>query len=194
MMALQTIHISIGGYALEQDVLKAALSKFPDFKIIPLDNFSKTEVLIWDINKSQSVEFPVIQPKAFVILLLGDLNFQSLPKNVSGLFSKQESLEALATAIRQVARGEQYISPPLALAYLESQQVQGQEMRDIGLEALSEREQEILDLLADGQSNKSIASRLYLSVRTVEGHLARIYAKLSVHSRTEAMLFAIENR
>jgi len=57
-------------------------------------------------------------------------------------------------------------------------------------EPLSEREREVLTLLARGLSNKAIAQRLYLSVRTVEGHLANIYGKLAVHSRTEAALYA----
>ena len=129
-----------------------------------------------------------------VLFLIGKPDFQSLPQNISGLFSKEESSSSLAAAIRQVARGEQYISPSLALAYLESQQPQGLEKRNSAFETLSDREKEILDLLSQGQSNKTIAARLYLSVRTVEGHLASIYAKLGVHARTEAMLVAIESR
>ncbi len=58
-------------------------------------------------------------------------------------------------------------------------------------EPLSSREQEVLTLLAQGLSNKEIAQRLYLSVRTVEGHLVNVYGKLGVHSRTEAALYAV---
>ena len=56
---------------------------------------------------------------------------------------------------------------------------------------LTDREREVLILLAKGLSNKEVAQRLYLSVRTVEGHLANIYDKLGVHSRTEAALYAV---
>ena len=59
---------------------------------------------------------------------------------------------------------------------------------------MTDREQEILKLLAQGLSNKMIAAKLYLSVRTVEGHLANIYSRLGVHSRTEAMLIAVKIR
>ena len=135
-----------------------------------------------------------MQGTSAVLLIVENPDFALLPQNVNGLFSKEESPGALSTAIRQVARGDQYISPSLALAYLESKKSRKREMQASPLEALSERESEILDLLTEGQSNKTIASSLYLSVRTVEGHLARIYAKLGVHSRTEAMLIAIESR
>jgi DNA-binding NarL/FixJ family response regulator len=49
----------------------------------------------------------------------------------------------------------------------------------------------VLALLAQGLSNKEIAQRLYLSARTVEGHLVNIYGKLDLHSRTEAALYAV---
>jgi DNA-binding NarL/FixJ family response regulator len=58
---------------------------------------------------------------------------------------------------------------------------------------LSDREVEVIGLIGMGLSNKSIADRLYISTRTVEGHLNRIFAKLDVHSRTELMRYAYAN-
>jgi DNA-binding NarL/FixJ family response regulator len=58
---------------------------------------------------------------------------------------------------------------------------------------LTDRERQILALLGEGLSNKAISARLYLSVRTVEGHLTNLYTRLGVHSRTEAALMAIHH-
>ncbi len=103
-----------------------------------------------------------------------------------------ETPEALGAAIRQVARGEQYLSPSLALALLETRETEVPSAA-IDLSTLTEREREMLSLLAGGLSNKTIAARLYLSVRTIEGHFANLYARLGVHSRTEAALIAVQS-
>lgn len=60
-------------------------------------------------------------------------------------------------------------------------------------DALSAREKDVLQLLCQGATNKRIAQSLFISVRTVEGHLASIYAKLGVNSRTEAALIAMRH-
>jgi DNA-binding NarL/FixJ family response regulator len=116
-----------------------------------------------------------------------------VPVDVVGIFAKDETPAALGIAIRQISRGQQYLSPQVALALLR----RPQEMIDsipADLDSLTQREREILMQLSEGLSNKAIAARLYLSVRTVEGHLANLYSKLNVHSRTEAALIAIQLR
>jgi DNA-binding CsgD family transcriptional regulator len=194
-MTRQNVIVSIyGGTQLEIAGISALLSNFPGIHVTPFDKNSPPDVLIWDYEPDYLFNYSDLTARTALFILI-DEPVTDLPSiECTGLFSKNESPEMLAAAIRQVARGEQYISPSLALAYLESQKSLKRETQDSPLEALSEREQEILDLLAQGQSNKSIAGRLYLSIRTVEGHIARIYAKLGVHSRTEAMLVAIESR
>lgn len=193
-MSLQKVSVSIRGKTqLEVAALAALLSNFPGIHITSFDRDSPPDVLVWDFSPDCSFNSKIFPRTALLILVDEPLiDFSTL--ECKGLFSKNESPDMLAAAIRQVARGEQYISPSLALAYLKNQQPPSRGKRASALEALSEREKEILDLLAQGQSSKTIASRLYLSVRTVEGHLACIYAKLGVHSRAEAMLVAIESR
>jgi len=194
-MKQQEITVSLGGgYPLDRAGLANLVESFPGLMVIPFDAKMLPRVLLWIVNNNQPIDLPPVQENTVVMLLLEDFDFQSYPENTSGLFSKEESASALAAAIRQVARGEQYISPSLALAYLKSQQPQSRERPNSIMEALSDREKEVFELLAQGLGNKAIAARLYLSVRTVEGHLASIYAKLGVHSRTEAMLVAIESR
>ena len=138
-------------------------------------------------------ELPPHAPDTAVLLLLDNAENLTLPPGVTGLFAKDETPAALGIAIRQVARGEEYLSPSLALALLR-QQRDTAVSSPANLNALTRRERGILALLGEGLSNKSIAARLYLSVRTVEGHIANLYGKLGVHSRAEAILIAIRQQ
>jgi non-specific serine/threonine protein kinase len=73
------------------------------------------------------------------------------------------------------------LSPALALSLLQHKQSR-ENPPEVELSTLTEREREVLALLADGLSNKAIAARLYLSVRTVDGHLSNLYSRLGVRS------------
>jgi DNA-binding NarL/FixJ family response regulator len=139
---------------------------------------------------------PSVSQETAVLLLVEDSGLDLLPEKVTGLLSRDEPPTALGVASRQVARGEQYLSPSLAIGVLQKSRETSSltESQNSYLESLTNREREILNLLAQGLSNKTIASQLYLSVRTVEGHLANIYSRLGVRSRTEAMLIAIKVR
>ncbi|MFQ5813537.1 MAG: LuxR C-terminal-related transcriptional regulator [Anaerolineae bacterium] len=115
----------------------------------------------------------------------------ALQAGAIGCLSAGITADELAVALRQAARGEMTLSPDLArdlIAHLAQDQppLAGPE------ESLTPREQEVLKLVCDGLSNKEIAQRLLLSVRTVENHLANIYSKLGVRSRTEAAVLALQ--
>lgn len=108
-----------------------------------------------------------------------------------GCLSVEASADDLVRALIAVGRGEIVLAPSIAaraLAALARGEA-GDEPR--AMDALSEREAEVLSLLAEGRTNKDIAEQLFLSVRTVETHLRSIYAKLGVRSRTEAALWAV---
>lgn len=195
-MTHREITVSVaGGRELDRAGLEALLTSLPGLRVVSLEVNPTPQVLVW-IRGTTTNDPSLVVPGAAILLLTEDAEFESLPETITGLFSKDEPPAALSTAIRQVARGEQYLSPSLATAILEKRQARSlltDSERSI-IETLTEREREILNMLAQGLSNKIIATKLYLSVRTVEGHLANIYSRLGVHSRTEAMLIAVKIR
>lgn len=195
-MTHHNITVSVGGgHELDRAALAALIASLPGLHVIPLDQIPSPQVLVWETSTGAD-ELPSVGSDLAILLLTQDAKVDSLPENVLGLLSKDEPPAVLGIAIRQVARGEQYLSPSLATAILENQRAKSllRESQNPTIDNLTEREREILDLLAQGLSNKMIATKLYLSVRTVEGHIANIYSQLGVHSRTEAMLFAVKSR
>lgn len=174
---------------LDMAGLVLIINSLPGLQLVMFDAEPPPHVLVWDARTSDLTDFPTFPPLTSVLLLVTNEEIGDLPRGVAGLFSKSDTPEALGVAIRQVARGEQYISPSLALAILKHKQ-SGTSAQAVDHHNLTEREREILALLGKGLSNKAIANRLYLSVRTVEGHLAKLYPLLGVHSRMEAILIA----
>ena len=89
--------------------------------------------------------------------------------------------------MRLVAAGEEYVSPKLAATML--RELTGKRPQD-PLSELSEREREILSLVAEGLTNREIAERVHLAEKTVKHHMTNILGKLRVRSRVEAALLA----
>ncbi len=187
-----------GGLELDRAGLSALIASLPGLRVVPLQE--NPQVLVWDAHtlkgrlQASAENLPSVSSDAAILLLTEGAGFESLPETVTGLLSRDEPPTALGIAIRQVARGEQYVSPSLAVAILQKRRAESSltGSQKTVIQSLTDREREILELLAQGLSNKAIAARLYLSVRTVEGHLANIYSRLGVHSRTEAMLVAVK--
>lgn len=115
-----------------------------------------------------------------------------LQAGATGCLSRNASAPELALALIAVARGEIVLPPELAIQALTAL-TRGNYDQAQPTESLSERETEVLRLLAQGLSNKDIAQTLFLSVRTVEAHLRNIYSKLVIVSRTEAVLWAVNH-
>jgi len=180
-------------YPLDRAALAALITTLPGLRVTPPESDPPPRVLVWDPGSPRLDVLPPLGPDTALLLVVGAMERVAMPLGVAGLFSKDETPEALGIAIRQVARGDEYLSPTLALALLEATG-SSVPLAAVDPRSLPEREQEILALLAEGLSNKAIAARLYLSVRTVEGHLASLYARLGVHSRTEAALLAVQRR
>ena len=114
-----------------------------------------------------------------------------LEQGALGCIERDASLPELLNAIRQVAAGEASLPQAVVLQLVTHLARQAPSGMGEFPEPLTDREREVLTPLAQGLSNKEIAQRLYISVRTVEGHLASVYGKLGIHSRTEAALYAV---
>jgi two-component system response regulator NreC len=106
-----------------------------------------------------------------------------------GYILKESADTELLAAVRAVSEGNSYLSPEVAGAVLKDYRRQAVNPMD----QLSPREREILQLVAEGMTNKDIAGRLSLSVYTVDGHRTRIMEKLGLHSVGELIRFAVRN-
>ena len=113
----------------------------------------------------------------------------ALRAGVHGYLLKTASSDELVRAIHAVAEGETALSPAVAKKLV--QRASGGARTEDATERLSERELEVLRFAAKGLGNRQIAAELGISDRTVQGHLANIYEKLHVSTRTEAVLAAV---
>lgn len=120
--------------------------------------------------------------------------FQMLKAGAAGYIVKKAAGTELVSAIRAVHAGESFLHPSAAKAvverYLEAREEDEGQRR---LDELSDREKEVLMLLAEGHSNREIAELLSLSVKTITSHRASIMEKLDIHNRTELVRFAIRS-
>jgi DNA-binding NarL/FixJ family response regulator len=117
--------------------------------------------------------------------------FGMLEAGAAGYALKDERLSTLVEAVRAVARGETWLSPRVAAKVTHRAMGRGPGETSI---TLTDREQEVLYLMAQGKENNEIASELFITERTVKFHVGNIYAKLDVTSRTAAVVEAIRRR
>lgn len=120
--------------------------------------------------------------------------FEAIKAGAIGYLLKDSPPEEVIASICSAARGESRLHPAVANRVLqEFQRVQTQHSRAIHLlSELTERETEILKMIAEGKRNKEIADALYVSEKTVKNYMTNILYKLQVNSRTEAALLAIK--
>ncbi len=134
-----------------------------------------------------------LRPSAQVVVLTASaadhVLVAAIEAGASGFVSKTRSLDELTSAVRAAATGEAVISPEMLARLLPRLQRSGRARHN----DLTEREREVLGLLADGLSNAAIAERLFVSVHTVRNHIANLSAKLGAHSKLEALSIAVRD-
>ena len=135
-------------------------------------------------------------PSAKIIMLTvsdeeADL-YEAVKSGASGYLLKDSSIEEVAQAIRVVADGQSLISPSMAIKLIDEFKQMSRPERETGPALrLTERELDVLRLVAQGHSNTEIAARLFISENTVKNHVRNMLEKLQLHSRMEAVMYAV---
>jgi DNA-binding NarL/FixJ family response regulator len=133
-----------------------------------------------------------------LILTTFDLDeyvYSALRAGASGFLLKDTLAADLLSAIRVVARGDAIVAPPVTRRLIERHIGRSGDplpRTEAELGVLTEREREVLELIARGLSNAEIAGRLFLTEGTVKGHVSRILAKLGLRDRVQAVIFSYE--
>ena len=132
-------------------------------------------------------EAAVVAPNTAIVVYTayGDLAIlsEALDAGVRGFVLKEAPLSDLVRALERVVRGEAYIDPVLAGALVNGRADQ--------VASLTQREREVLRMLADGHSNEEIGKRLHISPETVRTHVRKAMAKLDADTRTQAVAIAL---
>jgi len=142
-----------------------------------------------------------VAPSAKIIMLTisdeeADL-YDAIKAGASGYLLKEISIDEVATAIRAVAGGQSLISPSMAsklLTEFASIIKRTDERQQLPAPKLTDRELEVLKLVATGINNRDIAAKLFISENTVKNHVRNILEKLQLHSRMEAVVYAVRER
>jgi DNA-binding NarL/FixJ family response regulator len=116
---------------------------------------------------------------------------EAMRVGASGYLVKDCSTEEIANAIRDVAGGKTALSPQLAASMLEEVRKLEQPAANEEDRIVTKREEEVLQLIANGFSTTEVAEKLFISQKTVKNHLASIYQKLDARDRTQAVLQAV---
>jgi DNA-binding NarL/FixJ family response regulator len=123
--------------------------------------------------------------------------YDAIKAGAMGYLLKEISIEEVAAAIRAVHGGQSLISPSMASKLLNefaSMIKRGDERQQLPAPRLTEREMEVLRLVAKGLNNRDIAKQLFISENTVKNHIRNILEKLQLHSRMEAVVYAVREK
>ena len=161
----------------------------------------RPQVILMDITMPEqngveaTREIVAAMPEVRIVMLTmhadQDLLAQAIRAGASGYLVKDCSTTEIANAVRTAAAGDQTISPKLAASMLDEVRKLDQPGDPEADRVVTRREEEVLQLIADGCSTPEVAERLYISQKTVKNHLASIYQKLDARDRTQAVLRAV---
>jgi len=199
----------VDDHAIVRKGIRALLSEAGGFEVVGEADNGQTAVLLAQETQPDVILMDLLmpgvdgieatrqitsrQPKARILVLTSfaadNKVFPAIKAGALGYLLKDSSPDELVRAIRQVQRGEPSLHPTIARKLL--QEIARPAEREPAPEALTTRELEVVQLIAQGLSNQEIADRISVSESTVRAHVSRILGKLHLASRTQAALYAV---
>lgn len=188
---------------LENDITVVAQAANGD-EAVRLTREHKPDVILMDINMPGSnglqaikeIKDENINSKIIVLTIHEDREYliKTIQMGAEGYVLKDAEPSVLIGAIRSVHQGQFYIQPNMTKELVKEFNrltLHGRERN--GENRLTAREREVLKLIAEGMINKEIATKLYISEKTVKNHVSSIFRKLNVSDRTQAAIYAIKH-
>ena len=155
-----------------------------DIGMPDLNGIDATGQIIREFPQVKVIGLSMHSGKKFVI--------EMLKAGASGYLLKDCALEELTTAIKAVASGKTYLSPSITDVVVENYVRHSQKKESSVFSLLSQREREVLQLMAEGKTTKQVGLKLHISPKTVEGHRLRIMEKLNMDSVAKLTKYAIQ--
>jgi two-component system response regulator NreC len=202
--------VLVDDHAILRSGLRRVLDAEPDIEVVGEAESAERAVFETLASKPDVVVLDVVMPgksgiegmpavllavpgvKVLVLSMQDDPRYvrEAFEVGASGYVLKEAADTEVVGAVRAVAAGERYVHPALGARLVAAE---AEERKRAEADPLSEREREVLRLLALGHTNQEIAKMLYISVRTAETHRAHIMQKLRLSSRAELVRYALEN-
>jgi two-component system, NarL family, response regulator NreC len=180
----------VGEAANGKEAVEQAIRLYPD---VVLMDISMPVLKGFDAVRRIKKARPDIKVLILTVYDDEDLVARCLDAGAAGYVLKDSPPLQLVYAIQAVQLGQQFLSPKVLTGVVRQYISQPADFRG-GYELLSDREREILVLLAEGQSLKDVATKLNLSVKTVDAHKYNLMRKLDLHDRSELIRYAIRKR
>jgi len=199
----------VDDHAIIRRGMRAVLDLVPDIELVgeaengkqamSMDQELTPDVILMDLMMPEMDGITCIReiksrrPEARILVLTNfageDMIFPAIKAGAMGYHLKDSSPEALIDAIRQVNHGVASLHPSIAKKVLD--ELHNPEKKRLSEDPLTQREVEVLRLIAQGYENKDIAEQLFISDATVRTHVSNILGKLHLASRTQAALYAL---
>ncbi|MDD2443835.1 MAG: response regulator transcription factor [Desulfotomaculaceae bacterium] len=174
------------------EAVEMALGINPDIILMDINMPVTNGIEATKIIKSKNPDIKVI---ALTIHDQEEYLFELIKAGVSGYVLKDISPDLLIQAILGVSKGESFIHPSMTTKmFTEFSRLTSLSRQNNNPMGLTKREYDVLRLVANGDSNRSIADKLYISEKTVKNHLTNIFQKLGVEDRTQAAIQAMKNK
>jgi two-component system, NarL family, response regulator LiaR len=185
----------VGEAATGEAALKMVEATAPDVVVMDLNMPGMGGV---EATRRLTAAAPRTRVLVLTIAADGGHVIEALMAGACGYLLKDASVEEIVSGIRAAAAGESLISPPIASKLLtrlraDQQEAAEEAMPEQGRADLSERELEVLKLLAAGKDNSEIAQELFISPKTVKNHISSILAKLQIENRIQAAVYAVRS-